>query len=155
MRRTMLFAAAVLGLTAAFAEADDPVLQIGTLVCDLQDKTNFVVVSSSTYACTFTNNDGNTAEFTGTIEKVGIDISYDLAQQFRWLVLAPSIEQDPDALAGRYAGASVNVAALAGAGLRLLIGGSNEQIALQPVSTAGHEGFGAALGIESFTLEAK
>ena len=155
LRYTIPMLAALALTTTTSAASDKVALQVGVLECELSDETNFVVVTQSTYDCTFKNNDGSAASFTGNIDKVGVDLSYNTAQVFNWLVLSPALIDNAKALEGRYGGVSTDFAVLGGAGLRVLIGGSDEQIALQPFSTSGHEGFGAAVGIESFKLSAR
>lgn len=153
--RTTVFAAvAAVGLGVT-AHANEPGLQIGVLECALVDKTNFVVISDASYDCTFTNQDGSTATFEGKINKYGLDLSLVTDQKLNWLVLAPSLEFKADALQGDYAGTSAEVQAGGGVGFRVLVGGSSEQITLNPFSTSGQAGIGASVGVEVFEFIAK
>ena len=62
--------------------------------------------------------------------------------------------QAPGALAGKYIGASGDIALGLGVGANALIGGSNNSIALQPFSVEGQVGVNLALGIAQLTLTA-
>ena len=69
-----------------------------------------------------------------------------------WGVVAPSASLAPGSLAGNYAGATASAAVGAGLGANALIGGSNQQIALQPLSIEGQTGLNVAAGIASMAL---
>jgi hypothetical protein len=58
----------------------------------------------------------------------------------------------PGSLAGTYAGASSNVSAGLGLGSAVLIGGSNDQVALQPLSIETNTGVNVAAGIAELNL---
>ena len=71
----------------------------------------------------------------------------------RWLVIAPTGNPLPaGSLAGDYVGASAEATAAIGAGANLLVGGSNQTIALQPVSVQAQTGLNLAVGVSSFRL---
>ena len=70
-----------------------------------------------------------------------------------WLVFAPG-QVKKGALAGTYAGASAAAAAGLGLGANVLIGGGNDQIALQPASVEGIRGLNVAAGFGQVTLNA-
>ena len=70
-----------------------------------------------------------------------------------WLVFAPgSIARG--ALAGNYAGATASATVGVGAGANVLIGGSSQQVTLQPVSVEGSVGLNVAAGIGAVELVA-
>jgi hypothetical protein len=56
------------------------------------------------------------------------------------------------ALAGTYGGATAAATAGLGLGANVLLGGSGDQIALQPVSVEGSEGLNIAAGVAKVTL---
>lgn len=149
-----MMAAATL-FAASTATQAAPTLQVGNLQCNLASETNYVLYSQGSYDCTFTNAAGDTAEFTGTIDKVGVDLSYDLQQQINWLVLAPSFQDAADSISGTYAGTSTDASLGAGFGTRFMLGGSGDQVTLQPIAVSGHFGAGAAVGLDRFTLAAR
>jgi hypothetical protein len=88
----------------------------------------------------------------GAIDKFGVDIGYTAAAVIVWAVIAPTVNLAPGSLTGIYAGASAGAAVGAGLGANALIGGSNQQIALQPLSIQGQTGLNVAAGIASLTL---
>lgn len=149
-----MMAAAAL-FTAGTAAHAAPTLQVGSLTCALTDETNYVLYSKGSYDCTFTNAVGEKAEFKGTIDKVGVDLSFDLQQRINWLVLAPSVRASADSIGGTYAGTSAEASVGGGFGTRFLIGGSTGQITLQPISTSNHFGIGAAASLDRFTLASR
>jgi hypothetical protein len=69
-----------------------------------------------------------------------------------WLVFAPG-QVSPGALAGDYGGATASATVGAGVGANVLLGGSNKQITLQPVSVEGSAGLNVAAGIAAVTLK--
>jgi len=70
-----------------------------------------------------------------------------------WAVFTDSIAPpDPAFLAGDYFGASGQVTVAAGLGANVLIGGSNNTIALQPVSVSTSVGLNLALGVAELHL---
>ena len=69
-----------------------------------------------------------------------------------WAVVAPTINLAPGALAGNYVGATAGATAGVGVGANVLIGGSGNSIALQPVSIEGNTGLNVAAGIGAISL---
>ncbi len=139
-----------LGVTAA--EAQSPI-ELGRLVCELTDSKNRILVSRQNFDCEFMKADGSTQNYTGEIRKAGIDLSVKEEFTIAWTVLMAKGNVDvPASIAGTYVGAGADAAVIGGIGLRVLVGGGDTQITLQPVSIAGVIGAGASLGIERFTL---
>ena len=69
-----------------------------------------------------------------------------------WGVFAPVARLGPGDLAGDYAGVQGSAAVGVGVGGNALIGGSNNTIALQPLSLQGQVGLSVAAGLESLEL---
>jgi hypothetical protein len=149
----LLSAAAM--MNPGVATADDGGVKAGILSCELTGTTNVVVYTDETFQCSFNPNSGSNEFYSGEIKRIGVDLEFKTNQQLIWVVLAPSTDVGPGALAGDYAGASASASVGVGAGAKVLIGGSDKSITLQPVSIAGSTGAGAAAGIESFTLTSK
>ena len=57
-----------------------------------------------------------------------------------WTVVAPTANLAPGSLSGTYAGATASATVGVGLGANVLVGGSGNSIALQPLSIAGHDG---------------
>jgi hypothetical protein len=70
-------------------------------------------------------------------------------------VVLASVEGTPPkgALAGTYGGASAEATLAIGVGANVLVGGSNQAFALQPLSVQGQIGLNFAVGITNLTLE--
>jgi hypothetical protein len=69
-----------------------------------------------------------------------------------WTVVAPTAQLSPGSLAGSYAGGTASATVGVGVGANALIGGSNNTIALQPLSIEGSTGLNVAAGIGALTL---
>ena len=139
-----------LGVTAVEAQAP---VEIGRLVCELTDSKNRILVSKQSFDCEFTNADGSTQNYVGEIRKTGLDLSVKEEFTIVWsVVMAKGDMEEPASIAGTYVGAGGDAAVIGGVGLRVLVGGGDNQISLKPTSIAGVIGAGASLGIERFTL---
>ncbi len=145
------FAAAIaltLSTTAVHARAD-----IGVLTCKLTDVQNDIVYTNEEFACEFEPKEGDTQTYAGEIKALGVDLSVTKDVTLVWGVLAPSRDSTEEhSLAGRYVGGSAAVSLGAGASANVLVGGSKDTFALQPISASGIIGAGAALDIEEFEL---
>jgi hypothetical protein len=91
--------------------------------------------------------------YKGEIKRFGIDIGYTKDAQIVWLVFAPG-NISSGSLAGSYGGVTVQGTAGVGAGANILVGGSNKQISLQPVSVEGSVGLNVAGGVAEIALKA-
>lgn len=125
----------------------------GTLSCNVTGGVGFIFGSTKALSCIFARTDGRAERYEGEIKRVGVDIGFTKEAQVMWLVFAPGVVA-PGALAGNYAGAAVQAALGAGMGSNVLVGGSNKQVSLQPVSVAGAEGLNAAGGLAEISLYA-
>jgi hypothetical protein len=135
------------GSTAALAGG----VNVGTLTCDVEGGVGFVFGSSKDMSCVFTRPDGTAERYHGEVNKFGVDIGYTNEAHMVWGVFSAG-EVGQGALAGSYAGATASATAGLGVGANALVGGSNDQIGLQPVSIEGNEGLNVAAGIGEITL---
>jgi len=124
---------------------------VGSLTCTVAGGVGFVFGSSKELSCLFTRTDGKAERYTGSIQKFGIDIGFTKESQIVWLVFAPG-SIAPGALSGSYGGATASGTVGAGIGANVLLGGSNKQITLQPVSVEGSVGLNVAAGIGAVDL---
>ena len=124
---------------------------VGSLTCNVAGGVGFIFGSSKDLSCLFTRTNGVAERYKGTIKKFGIDIGFTKEAQMVWLVFAPG-NIGPGALSGAYAGATLSGTVGVGAGANVLIGGSNKQITLQPVSVEGSVGLNVAGGIGEIEL---
>jgi len=145
------FISALVAAPATHARDDDSV-RAGLLVCDVEGGAGFIFGSSKGLSCRFEASEGSVEEYTGRINKFGIDIGVTGDVTMTWAVLAPTRRIGDGALAGTYVGASAEASAGIGGGANLLIGGSDDTISLQPLSVQGQTGVNAALGVAELVL---
>ena len=126
-------------------------VNVGYLNCNAAGGVGFVFGSSRTLNCLFTRTDGVGERYEGTIRRFGVDIGFTRESTIVWMVFAPG-SIAPGALAGEYAGASAQGTVGVGVGANVLLGGSGNQIALQPVSVEGSVGLNAAAGVAAVSL---
>ena len=158
--KTKTAAAAVLLATVAFSATTVPSkadsVELGLLECVVEGGTGFIFGSSKDLMCEYThaNSNASTEAYFGVINKFGIDIGVTDATVIEWVVLAPTTdyEYQSGSLAGDYRGVSAEATAVAGAGVNLLVGGSDDTFSLQPVSVQAQEGVNVAAGIAELQL---
>ena len=125
----------------------------GFLKCNVAGNLSFIFGSSRAISCMYDAGTGMPVDFyRGTINKYGVDIGYQTNGVIIWGVIAPGGYVGPGALAGEYGGVSAAVALGLGVGANVLIGGSRNNIALQPLSVEGMQGLNIAGGIGVLTL---
>lgn len=138
--------------------ADDGVkapgkIELGVLTCRLGAVENLLVYAEESFACGFEGR-GRSSAYDGKIRKIGANLELKGDQTLRWLVLAPATYDRAGSLAGTYAGASAEAGAVIGAGAKLLIGGSDEAITLQPLSVStSTDAVGLSLTLDALVLE--
>ncbi len=147
-----LMAAAILTVVSA-GRASAEQAAVGILKCDVASGWGLVFGSTKELRCSFSPV-GNkpTQNYTGSIEKYGVDIGYTKNGIILWTVLAPRTNPVSGALEGKYVGATVEATAGAGLGGNVLVGGGNS-ISLQPLSISGQEGLNIAGGIGAVVLK--
>ena len=124
---------------------------VGSLTCNVAGGVGFVFGSSKELNCLFTRTDGKAERYSGSIKKFGVDIGFTKEAHVVWLVFAPG-NIAPGALAGSYGGATASGTVGVGVGANVLLGGSNKQVSLQPVSVEGSVGLNVAAGIGAVDL---
>ncbi|HEY4167854.1 MAG TPA: DUF992 domain-containing protein [Reyranella sp.] len=160
--RKILIAVAVSGLAlAAGCTQQQPAdtartpnrggVNVGSLSCNVSGGVGFVFGSSRTLNCVFTRSDGVGERYEGTIRRYGVDIGFTRESTIVWVVFAPG-SIAPGAIAGEYAGATAQGTVGVGIGANVLLGGSSNQITLQPVSVEGSVGLNAAAGVAALSL---
>ncbi len=147
--------AAIATIAAAGSATAQSGVKAGVLSCELTGKTNAILYSNETFSCVYNPNQGGNEQYDGSISRIGVDLEWKVNQQLIWFVLAPTSDIQGGALAGRYVGASASAGVGGGVGAKVLIGGFEKSIQLQPISVAGSEAVGAAVGIEELELTAK
>jgi len=128
-------------------------VNVGSLNCRVAGGSGFIFGSTKNLSCLFTRADGTGERYHGEIKKYGVDLGFTDGAYMIWLVFAPGQVQR-GALAGNYVGATAAAAVGLGLGANVLIGGSNDQIALQPASVEGVTGLNVAAGFGQVVLRA-
>src|SRR6266571_2006426 len=140
---TLAIVAAVASPIATMAQAERT--KAGTLTCDISGGIGLIITSHKEVACMFTpSQPGPREDYTGSINKFGLDLGATVGGEMIWAVYAPTTRKF-GALAGRYSGASGEATVGAGVGANVLIGGSNRTVSLQPVSVQGQVGLNLAV----------
>ena len=152
--RLATIVAAAVGLASAFATpaAAQGGVNVGNLTCNVSSGWGFVFGSSRALNCTFAGAGGRYEYYVGNIMKFGVDIGYTQGGVLIWTVIAPAANLVPGSLAGSYAGGTASATVGVGVGAHALVGGSNNTIALQPLSLEGNSGLNVAAGIGAIQL---
>jgi hypothetical protein len=147
-------AATLLVASSAAAQAQQPMqrVQVGVLECRGGASVGFVVGSVTNLGCVLRAEGLPEDRYIATIRKVGLDLGITQESALAWAVFAPVTRLGPGELAGNYAGVQGSAAIGVGVGGNALIGGSNNTIALQPLSLQGQVGLSVAAGLESLEL---
>jgi hypothetical protein len=128
-------------------------VKAGVLWCQISPSIGFIVGSFQTMTCRFAPDGGAPPEnYTGSVNRVGLDIGITAGRQLAWAVYAPTRGLSPGGLAGTYVGASGDASLGVGVGANFLLGGSSNTVALQPFSVEGQIGVSLALGIANLQL---
>jgi hypothetical protein len=155
MRRSLVLAAlTAVGLVAshAGASAQQRMVRVGVLECRGGASVGFIVGSVTNLGCVLRADGLPEDRYVATIRKVGLDLGITQETALAWGVFAPVDRLGPGDLAGNYAGAHGSAAIGVGLGGNVLVGGSNNSIALQPLSVQGQVGLSIAAGLESLEL---
>jgi Protein of unknown function (DUF992) len=144
-------AAAALLASLAGAIAQQRV-QVGVLECRGGSSIGFIVGSVTNLGCVLRVNGAPDDSYVATIRKVGLDIGITQESALAWAVYAPVARLGPGDLSGNYGGAQGSASIGVGLGGNVLVGGSANSIALQPLSVQGQVGINLALGVEGLEL---
>ncbi len=145
------FALAAVSIAPSGAQA--PVrVKAGMLDCDVSGGFGLIVGSQKSVSCVFTpDRPGPREVYAGTITKLGLDIGATAGSRMVWGVYTNTVG-GVGALAGDYAGATGEATIAVGLGANVLVGGSNQTVALQPVSVTGQAGLNLAVGVANLRL---
>jgi hypothetical protein len=152
LSRLLGVATATLIAFIAGAHAQQSRVQVGVLECRGGASVGFIVGSVTNLGCVL-RADGRPEEpYVATIRKVGLDIGITQETALGWAVFAPVERLGPGDLSGNYAGAQGSASVGVGLGANVLVGGSANSIALQPLSLQGSTGVNVAVGLEGLEL---
>lgn len=142
---------AALATTAATASAQSRV-QTGVLDCRGAGTVSFVVGSAHQLECIFQSGQGVRSRYYGIVRRVGLDIGFTERSALGWAVFAPTNRIGPGDLAGNYGGVTAGAAVGVGANANVMVGGSDNSFALQPLSLEGQTGLNVAVGVAGLEL---
>ena len=157
MRRFLLLSGAAIAMLASSvagtnAQAPMTRVQVGILECRGGASIGFIVGSVTNLGCVLRVDGMPEDRYIATIRKVGLDLGITAESALAWGVYAPVVRLGPGALSGDYAGAQGSATLGVGVGGKVLVGGSGNTIALQPLSVQGQIGISVAAGLESLEL---
>ena len=131
-------------------------IYIGSLSCNVGGSTGYVLASQKSLDCVFLSKDGlQSAEYTGSIDKVGIDIGYTRAVHTIWRVYSLGSDRAPTQIGGTYVGEQGTVAAGTQAGGNWIYGGPNAEIGMLASGVVKDAGYNLATGIAAMTIRLK
>lgn len=154
MRKLILLSAAVatLSLLSVGAASAASHTEVGRLDCDVSGGVGVIIGGQQEATCVFAPADGAAhVNYKAKITEFGLDIGEISKAKMTWLVFAPSF-RDKESISGTYTGVSADAALGLGVGAKVLVGGLNGTVSLQPVSVQVEEGLNIAAGISSLTL---
>ena len=153
MRRlsTLSLAATALIASITLAHAQSRT-QVGVLECRGGPNVGMIVGSVTNLGCVFRAQGQPDDLYTARITKVGIDLGITEQTALSWAVFAPTVQIGTGDLSGNYAGVSASAAVGVGLGGNVMIGGSQNSFALQPLSVQGQTGLSVAGGVQSLEL---
>jgi hypothetical protein len=156
MRRLIILAgiaATLMVASLAGANAQQPQrVQVGVLECRGGTSIGFIIGSVTNLGCVLRIDGMPEDRYVATIRKVGVDLGITEETALAWAVYAPVARLGFGDLSGNYVGAQGSATIGVGAGGNVLVGGSNNSIALQPLSLQGQVGLAVAAGLESLEL---
>jgi hypothetical protein len=156
MRRFLVLAGLAMAILTGIRSGADaqpaPRVQIGVLECRGGASVGFIVGSVTNLGCVLRIDGMPEDRYIATIRKVGVDLGITQESALAWGVYAPVARLGPGDLSGTYAGAQGSATLGVGVGGNVLVGGSNNSIALQPLSLQGQVGINVAAGLASLEL---
>jgi hypothetical protein len=147
----LIFGFGALTVTAVSATAQTRV-QAGILQCRGAPVASFIVGSVHELGCVFQSDRGPRYRYYGVVRRVGLDIGFTEQSALAWAVFAPTHRIGPGHLSGNYGGVTAGGSIGIGGNASALVGGSNNELALQPLSFEGQTGLNVAVGIAGLEL---
>jgi hypothetical protein len=146
------FAAAVMLVFASAMPASAQQVQAGVLECRSGGTIGFIVGSVTELSCLYRPDYGPRQAYRATITRAGVDIGATAISALTWAVFAPTVQIGLGDLSGNYGGVAAGATVGVGLGANVLYGGSNNSVALQPLSVEGSIGLNVFAGIAGMAL---
>jgi len=151
--KAILLATAVVALMSATAAAQQRQrVKLGVLECRGGASVGFIVGSVTNLGCLFRSEGRPDQPYVATIRKVGVDLGITEQSALAWAVFAPIEQAGAGDLSGDYLGAQGSANVGVGLGANVLVGGSANSFALQPLSVQGSTGISVAIGLAGLEL---
>jgi hypothetical protein len=150
LRSTFIAAAALLAVSSVPASAQQ--VQAGVLECRSGGSVGFIIGSVTELSCLYRPDVGPRQAYRATIRRAGLDLGATAVSGLVWGVFAPTQQIGLGDLSGNYGGVSAGAAVGVGVGANVLYGGSNNSIALQPLSVEGQVGLNVFAGLAGLEL---
>ena len=131
-------------------------VRAGVLSCEVEGGIGLIVGSSKKLQCNFKQGKADQAfeeTYQGTINKFGLDVGITGKQFMKWVVFAPDAVDVKQGFGGKYVGISADGSLGVGFGANALVGGSDKNFVLQPLSLQTGTGVNVAIGVSSMKLE--
>ncbi|MEJ2378676.1 MAG: DUF992 domain-containing protein [Pseudolabrys sp.] len=128
--------------------------QIGGLNCRLEPTVGLIVASEQKMSCQFTPSQVGwpVQTYQGTMTTIGVNLGATAGGVLTWAVFAATTGPALGGMDGDYVGVSGAATLGLGAGVNVLLGGSNRSVALQPLSVQGTTGLNVQAGVSSLKL---
>lgn len=151
MRRMTAIAAFAAVLLSAGSAAAQSRVEVGVLSCR-GPTTSYILGSHTQLRCVFRHPNGKLERYRATVNRLGVDVGINQRTALEWAVYAPTRRVGRGDLRGNYGGVAAGASIGLGVGGNALLGGSNNTIALQPLSVQAQSGLGVAAGIAGLSL---
>jgi len=152
MKRLISATGAIAALLLATGAVAQVKIEAGTLTCSGGEGVGLILGSKKSYNCTFSPTSGPKESYHASVTKIGLDIGVTGKSVMVWTVLTSASPIKARALTGNYAGAAADVSVGVGGGAKVLVGGSQNSVTLQPVSVQGQTGINLAVGVAELSL---
>jgi len=133
-------AIAALGLAVASPANAQGSVRAGTLSCQGGGQSSWILGSQTDMMCVYQPNIGRAERYAATVRRYGVDVGSTSANALGWWVLAPTNRIGPGEIGGYYGGVAAGATVGVGGTANVLVGGSNNTFALQPVALHGSQG---------------
>jgi hypothetical protein len=151
MLRSSIVAALML-VSASAIPASAQQVQAGVLECRSGGTIGFLVGSVTELSCLYRPDYGPRQAYRATITRAGVDIGATAISSLAWAVFAPTVQIGLGDLSGNYGGVTAGATVGVGLGANVLYGGSNNSVALQPLSVEGAVGLNVFAGVAGMAL---
>ncbi|MFZ5737464.1 MAG: DUF992 domain-containing protein [Pseudomonadota bacterium] len=147
------FGIAAVALVASIVSASaQERVQVGVIECAGGPNVGYVVGSATQLECVFRTDGRRPEPYIATVQRIGLDLGFTQNTGLAWAVYAPTRRIGRGDLAGSFGGVGANASFGVGVGGNLLVGGSGNAFALQPLSLQGQTGLNATAGIVDVQL---